>query len=68
MFVWIQEINHSISSTKVRYRMDIGKRLCHLASPNQQTSQALLMLTPHKTLWGTSIYQERIHSFKYLIT
>jgi hypothetical protein len=66
--VWIQEINHSISSIEVRYKMDLGRGFCYLAFRNQQTIQALLMLTPHKTLWGTSIYQKWIQSFKALIT
>jgi hypothetical protein len=49
-------MNHSSSSVEVKYKMDIGRGFCYLVFPNQQTTQALLMLTPHKTLWGTSIY------------
>ncbi|KAG0575817.1 hypothetical protein KC19_5G032900 [Ceratodon purpureus] len=55
---WICSINRKLGYDAIAYKMDMGRGFIFLSSPDRQTTNKVLALTPHVTPWGTCVYQE----------
>ncbi len=56
-------LNAIVKVEVIKFRMDVRRGFLYLSTTIEEGTKKLLMLTPHKIPWGTTIYQEWILMF-----
>jgi hypothetical protein len=60
---WVVLLNAIIKFGVINFRMDARRGFLYLSTTITKSTMKLLMLTPHKTPWGATVYVQRVLMF-----
>lgn len=60
---WVVLLNAIVKVGVINFLMNASRGFLYMSTTITESTKKLLMLTPHKTQWGATIYQERVPMF-----